>query len=572
MANPGRLADMDIRIDKRLVWTFSLLALFFFLLTVRLGYIQVIEGDSYRRRAVERETDSIVLEDYSRGEILDRNLQSLTGSHSANRLVVFPKLVDNLTEVSFGIASVVGVDAAEITEKISRGPARLPYPLTPEQSSAIASRGWKGVLVAPVSLRYGSRPLASQVVGHLGRVRDLDEVGTLSKTIGRDYRLSDWVGRQGLEKYFEPVLKGDYPAGSVRLYKDAAGNVLGGLPLEVSAGVDPTRFNVVTTIDLAIQSKVEEIMDGHKVKGAVVVMSPSGDILAMAGRPSYNPDPLKIKDYVDGGKDDFLDQCTALFQPGSIFKVVVAAAALEEGAVSENSMFFCGGREDKLIPCWHPGHGNLSFARAFADSCNPTFARIGLNIGADKIIEYAGRLGLNNQSITGYPVPRDSRQNLNLIAGKYNLVNSSVGQGPVLASPIQITAMMNTIINGGIYKQPRLVSEISGAGGVKQAYPAGEGRRAISRGTADRLLKLLGMVTSEGVGREAYVPGSGSAGKTGSAQLGDDMNAVNAWFSGFVPLRNPQYVITVLVRDGESGGKTAAPLFREMAEEILKLP
>ncbi|KJS17286.1 MAG: peptidoglycan glycosyltransferase [Peptococcaceae bacterium BRH_c4b] len=564
---------MDTRIAKRLVWTFSLLAFFLCILTARLGYIQVVQGDLYSRRALARETGSVVLEDYSRGAILDRNLSPLTGSFSANRLVVFPKLVDDKRAVASGIASVMGVDALEIKEQLEAGPVRLPYPLTPEQASAIESRNWKGVVVAPVNFRYGSRPLAVQVVGHLGRVRDMAEAEELSERNGRSYGLSDWVGRQGLEKFFEPVLKSDYPISSARLYIDAAGNVLQGLPLEVNTDeADPTRSNVVTTIDGAIQSKVEDIMDRRAVKGAVVVMSRSGDILAMAGRPSYNPDPDKIKDYMHAGKEIFLDQCTALFQPGSIFKVVVAAVALEEGMVSEDTMFFCGGRKDTLISCWHPGHGEISFARAFAESCNPTFARVGLSLGASKIIAYAGRLGLNNQAITGYPVLRDNRQNLNLIAQKYSLVNSSVGQGPVLASPVQITAMMNTIVNEGIYRQPRLVSEISGAGGKKQTFPAGEGKRVLSRETADRLVKLLGMVTSEGVGREAYVPGFGSAGKTGSAQLGDDMTAVNAWFSGFVPLHNPQYIITVLVRDGESGGKTAAPLFREIAKEIMKLP
>ncbi len=565
---------MDTRIANRLVWTFSLLAFFLFILTARLGYIQVVQGDLYSRRALARETDSIVLEDYSRGEILDRNLNSLTDSYSANRLVVFPQLVGDMREVASGIASVVGVDAAEIRGKILEGPVRLPYPLTPEQALAIESRGWKGVLVVPVHFRYGSRPLAAQVVGYLGRMRDAAEAKELSDSNDRDYKLSDWVGRQGLEKFFDSELKSDYPITSARLYIDAAGNVLQGLPLEVNASeADPTCSNLVTTIDVSIQSKVEDIMDHRAVKGAVVVMSRSGDILAMAGRPSYKPEPDRIKEYVGSGEDVFQDQCTALFQPGSIFKVVVAAAALEEGKVSEDTKFFCDGRKDKLIPCWNPaGHGNISFARAFAESCNPTFARVGLNIGAAKIIEYAKRLGLNNQTITGYPIPHNDRQNLNLIAQKYSLVNSSVGQGPVLASPVQITAMMNTIVNEGIYRQPRLVSEISGAGGKKQTFPTGEGKRVLSRDTADRLVKLLGMVTSEGVGREAYVPGFGSAGKTGSAQLGDNMTAVNAWFSGFVPLHNSQYIITVLVRDGESGGKTAAPLFREIAEEIMKLP
>ncbi len=562
---------MDIVISKRLVWTFSLLAFFFLMLTARLGYIQIAGGEMYARQALERETDKIVLEDFSRGMIVDRNFNSLTGSHKANRVMVFPRLVADKALVSSGLASILRVEAGEIRKLISYGPALLPYPLDAKQASAVKQQDWEGVMVAPVNFRYGVRPLAIQVVGHLGRVRDNAERERLAQQTGRSYKLSDWVGRQGLEKYYEQVLKGDSPAASARLYLDAAGKALPGLPLEVnSTGVDPSRGNVITTLDAAIQSKVEEIMDRRMEMGAVVVMDRSGDLLAMASRPVYNPAPGKIDNYLSRSNDAFLDQCTDLFQPGSIFKVVVAAAALEEGLVSEDTLFYCGGHEDRLISCWHPGHGEITFARAFADSCNPTFARLGLKLGAEKIIEYAGRLGLNNQAITGYPLPRKKQQDFELIAGKYNLVNSSVGQGPVLATPVQISAMINTIANGGVYRQPRLISRITGPGQEK-LIPQGEGVRVLSPENAGRLQKLLGMVTADGVGKEAYVPGFGSAGKTGSAQLGDGGDAVNAWFSGYVPRENPEYIITVLVRNGKSGGETAAPLFREIAREIMNL-
>lgn len=562
---------MDIIISKRLVWIFSLLALFLLMLTARLGYLQIARGEFYARQALERETEKVVLEDFSRGMILDRNYNSLTGSHNANRVVVFPRLVEDKALVSTGLASILRVDAGEIRKEISSGSGLLSYPLDAGQALAVKQQGWEGVTVVPVHFRYGVRPLATQVVGHLGRVRDNAEREKLARLTGRSYSLSDWIGRQGLEKYYEQVLKGDSPAASARLYLDASGKVLPGLPLEVNTnGADSSRGNVITTLDAAIQSKVEEIMDRRVEMGAVVVMAPGGDLLAMASRPAYNPAPGKIEDYLGGNNDAFLDQCTDLFQPGSIFKVVVAAAALEEGLVSEDTLFYCAGREDRLISCWHPGHGEITFARAFAESCNPAFARLGLKLGAAKIIEYAGRLGLNNQEITGYPLPRKNQQDFRLIAAKYNLVNSSVGQGPVLATPVQISAMLNTMVNGGVYRQPRLVSGISGPGLEKQ-FPPGEGVRAVSPDTATRLLKLLGMVTTEGVGREAYVPGFGSAGKTGSAQLGYGGGPVNAWFSGYVPEENPQYIITVLVRNGKSGGETAAPLFREIAREIMLL-
>lgn len=563
---------MELVIKKRLVWTFSLLVFFFFLLAAHLGYIQIIRGDYYARQALARGTEQVALEDYPRGMILDNKLRTLTGSYSANRVVVFPRLIEDPGAVSAGLSHILGVSPGEINKMISSGPARLPYPLTPEQAAAIRDRGWSGVLVAPVRFRYGERPLAAHVVGHLGRVRDMAELRGLVERSGRDYRLSDWTGRQGLELYYEKELKGDNSAGAARLFVDAAGNALRGIPVEVkAAGQDPSRCDVVTTLDADIQSKVEEILDRRVEKGTVVVMDRSGDILAMASRPSYHPDPDKLINNLGREKDLFLNQSTSLFQPGSIFKVVVAIAALEEGLVSTQTRFYCGGHNDELISCWHPGHGEISFEQAFAESCNPVFARLGLALGPEKIIYYARRLGLDNQSIIGYPVPPDKRQNFELIGEQYNLINSSVGQGPVLVTPVQIAALMNTIAGNGIYRQPRLVSQVTGEGKAVKDFPYGEGKRVISEHVSATLRDLLGMVTASGVGREAYLPGAGSAGKTGSAQLGDGSGRVNAWFSGYIPQNNPRYIITVMVRDGESGGKTAAPVFKEIAEEILRM-
>lgn len=563
---------MEVIIKKRLVWTFSLLVFFLFLLTAHLGYIQIIKGDYYAREALARETHQVALEDYPRGSILDREMRSLTGTYNANRVVVFPRLIEDFGEVASALSLILGVSPGEIAQKISASPVRLPYPVTAEQAAAIRGKGWKGVLVVPVSFRYGERPLATHLVGHLGRVRDKAELQELKDRNRRDYTLSDWVGRQGLEMYYEKELKGDSWAGYARLFVDAAGNVLRGIPVQVNfKEQDLSRFNVVTTIDAAIQSKVEEILDRRVEKGAVVVMNPKGDILAMASRPAYHPDPEKLKNYLGKEEDLFLNQGTTLFQPGSIFKVVVAAAALEEGLVTSRTQFYCGGHKDKLISCWHPGHGTITFERAFAESCNPVFAQLGLALGPEKIIYYAGLLGLDNQGIIGYPAPPDRRQKFELIGEKYNLINSSVGQGPVLVTPVQISALMNTIAGGGIYRQPRLVSEVTGTGKANKVFPVGEGKRVVSEQTAGTLQNLLGMVTMSGVGQEAYLPGAGSAGKTGSAQLGDGSGKVNAWFSGYIPQHNPQYIITVLVRDGESGGKTAAPLFKEIAGEILRL-
>ncbi|MBC7326474.1 MAG: penicillin-binding protein 2, partial [Moorella sp. (in: Bacteria)] len=202
-----------------------------------------------------------------------------------------------------------------------------------------------------------------------------------------------------------------------------------------------------------VQQIVEKVLDAHVKKGAVVVMDArSGDILALASRPKYHPAPGRIEQYLRGEPGALLDQCVGLFAPGSLFKVVVAAAALAERIVTPETTFYCRGAKDWPVRCWSEhGHGVISFQEAFAQSCNPVFARLALELGAANLIAYARLFGLDDQRIAGYPVPADPRQNLDLIAAPHNLVNSSLGQGPVLATPVQITAMMNTVVNGGKY-------------------------------------------------------------------------------------------------------------------------
>jgi penicillin-binding protein 2 len=298
----------------------------------------------------------------------------------------------------------------------------------------------------------------------------------------------------------------------------------------------------------------------------------TGDILAMAGRPGYNP--ARLEQYLGAGSDERLfDHCTALYQPGSVFKVVVAAAALEEGVVTPESRFTCRGDKESLIRCWKDtGHGDIDFSQAFAESCNPSFARVGLSLGAQRLIEYARRFGLDNQSVIGYPVPSDPRQDLKLIGAPYNLVNSSVGQGPVLVSPVQVSSMLNTIITGGIYREPRLVKEVRKYNGTAdREFHPDQGKRAISPDTADKMRRLLELVIDEGTGKEAQAQDYTSAGKSGSAQIGNGKGPVNAWFTGYAPRVNPRYIVTVLVEQGVSGGESAAPVFREIMEQILHL-
>ncbi len=565
---------MDILRSQRMVKLFYVLMFCFSVLIVHLAILQLADGGYYAYQALKEETLTVDLEDYPRGQILDRHFYSLTDETRADRVVVFPQLIFNRVAAANWLAGILQVEQTKLIPYLSGKPCYLPFPLSSGQSKAILKHNQPGVQVLPVSFRYGVQPLAAQEVGYLGHIASTDELATLNRKNHKNYQLGDWVGQAGLEGFYEKELKATRPLRAARLFIDGAGRPLRGLGIQVANETDPGQNNVVTTIDADIQRKVEKIMDAKVHKGAVVVMDPySGDILAIASRPTFDPHPGSLDYYLKNSpQGTFLDQCTSLFQPGSVFKVVVASAALAEKVVTPQSTFMCLGDKDPLIHCWYaPGHGKITFEDGFAQSCDPTFAQVGLKLGAKKLMQYARLFGMDNQKITGYPVSGDNRQNLQLIGSPYALVNSSVGQGPVLTTPVQIAAMLSVITNDGIYVQPRLVKEVTSfSGKVIRTFSTGSQHRVIPASVATEMRHLLQLVTTKGTGQAGYVPGYGSAGKTGTAQV-NGIDKLNAWFCGYAPLEHPRYVVVVLVRgENVGGGGTAAPVFKEIIKAIMK--
>jgi len=560
----------------RMTASFWLLVLAFGLVLAHLYQIQ-LQGDKYAKQAFGMGAQTVALEQFNRGEITDRYGVPLTGGYYSNRVVVFPALMPDKDAQLGNLAAILKVNARQLQERAQGGAFYIDKTLTESKLAALQQAKFPGVTVLPVYQRYGSQPLAVHVTGQIGKIASHEQFAKLQKDSSKTYQLGDWVGQSGLEYFYEQQLKGTLARRWAGVPVDALGRVIQGPGVLVnSLGRDTGRLNVVSTIDARVQRIVEEVMNQHIADGAVVVMQAgSGDILAMASRPSYHPESFQDISSIDELPGElFVNHCTALFQPGSVFKVVLAAAALEAGLVQSDTTYYCAGAAAQPVRCWSEGaHGMVTFQQAFANSCNPAFVEIGSRLGAAGVIKYARLFGLDRQTITGYPAPADMHQDLSLIAGQYSLANSSVGQGPVLATPVQVTAMLNTIASGGNYYTPRLVSGLSDdSGRLVQQYGAEQPEPALDPATAAQLGDLLQEVTTSGVGQRANVPGFGSAGKTGSAQVsGYEEDKVDAWFAGYVPVDKPQYVITVLVRGGQSGGETAAPLFREIASRCLAL-
>ncbi len=544
----------------------------FFLVTAKMWVLQVRECWKYTALALDQGSQFVSAEEVWRGRFLDRNYVPLNGQREEKRVVIFPAAIEKqkAEEIAAGLASILGIERGDIYARLSgtKSPFCLPNPLTKDQEEAVLERGWRGVLVIPFVFYYGERPLAVNVIGHLGKISSLEELDGLSKKKDKYYRLGDLVGKAGLEAVYEYELKGVKPEYAARLFYDAAGRALPGSLRVEEKQTDTSRCDVVLTLDSRIQRAVEDVMDKRGVRGAVVVLEAgSGDILAMASRPTYRPD--RLTECLREGEDSaFIDRCTALYQPGSVFKMIVAAAALEEGTASEERVFFCRGKDDWPVGCHEEhGHGELDLKSAFALSCNPVFARLGKELGAEKLAAYARRFGLENQGAKGYPLPLDQRQDLTKINEPYNLANISIGQGPVLVSPLQVAAVVNAIVAGGTYREPRLVLEVRSRSGRKvRKVPPDAGVPVISPSTAEALRGMMELAVRKGTGKKAQLEGFNSAGKTGSAESG---SRLDAWFAGYAPAENPRYVAAVLVENGQSGGESAAPLFKEIMERIL---
>ncbi|MCG0276395.1 MAG: penicillin-binding protein 2 [Thermosediminibacteraceae bacterium] len=380
-------------------------------------------------------------------------------------------------------------------------------------------------------------------------------------------------GKTGIERTFDHFLKGG---------KSKAGILYDGFgqPIPGASKKDVTDVNwgVWLTIDSKMQSAVEKIMDEEIQKGAVVVMDArTGEILAMASRPNYKQ--YKLEAYLKREDAPLINRAVEAYIPGSIFKIIVLAAALEENVADLDDEFFCSGAKQvggNIIRCnsyEKGGHGRISLRDAFAYSCNCAFIELGLRLGKVKILEYAEKFGLGKKVLGvlaeekpgNIPSPQKIYQ--------ADLGNLSIGQGNLQITPLQATQMLLTVVRDGIRMTPVLVKKVVDSSGfeVQTELVIHDTEKIISTNTARKLQKALKAVVDYGTGTLSKPPNElfEVAGKTGTAELGDGNN--HAWFVGYFPADNPRYIITVFIEKGQSGPLKAAPVFRKIAEEIYFL-
>ena len=390
----------------------------------------------------------------------------------------------------------------------------------------------------------------------------------LSHVIG--YISADGKG-SGMEGAFDYVLSAD-KSSSISYLKDINNN-------KISEGyainLDNTYRGISLTIDYHVQEIAEKAMDNYSINGAVIIADcQSGQILAMASRPNYDADNLS--EYLDGIDGELLNKAVLQYNPGSVFKIVLATAFLENH-YNDEIKFECKGKTEidgiEFVCHKEEGHGIQTLDEAFANSCNCAFYQIGAIIGAKEIYKYSSEYGMGADILhingisedVGYIPPNSENA--------ADLANISIGQGTVMATPLQVADMLCTICNGGVRNQLTLVKGIvDNAGKCAETYSSGI-VRVISETTARRIMDMMNLAVSQGTGIKAQPEYCTAGGKTGSAETGwekDGKLMQQGWFAGYFPTDKPQYVCVIIAENGISGSESACPVFRRIGDEMYR--
>ena len=331
--------------------------------------------------------------------------------------------------------------------------------------------------------------------------------------------------------------------------------------------------NVYTTLDAELQQAAYAALGDRK--GVVIAMEPdTGKVLAMVSKPGYDPNTL-LQDWdwlTDGGNGEgqLLNRATqGLYPPGSTFKIVTALEYMREHPGGyRDYQFDCSSvyvNGDYRIKCYHgTAHGHQDFTRSFANSCNGAFSSLGLGLNLGAFRDTAKSLLFNSPlPITGLPYKQSSFQ-MGPGADTWEILQTSIGQGTTQVTPMHNAMITAAIANGGTLMKPYFLNSVETAGGeeIKKFMPASYGS-LMTAGEAEGLTELMRTVVTEGTGSAVRTDAYTVAAKTGSAEF-ETGKETHAWFTGFAPVENPKLVVTVLVEEGGSGGKAAAPIARQL--------
>lgn len=588
--------------NKLFITTFIVVNVFIILLA-RLIYLQVINGEEYERFSVENRVRLLNIS-APRGEIFDRNGDILVTNRASFDVNLFPNEVKNVDLLSSRLSSILKKDKADIEKKIREArklnlysPVKIAVDIDRDTLALLEARRaeLEGISIDVNYLRdYKNGKLASLLIGYLGKP-DENDLSTF-----KDIKPSHHVGKTGIERKLQEYLKGE--DGTNYKVIDALGREvkLNLFKQDIRDQEVVEGDNIYLTIDRSLQAKAEEELADKA--GAVVVMNVhTGEILAMASSPSYDPasfvkgiDRKAWNRITSDERFPLLNRATqSTYPPGSVYKIVPALAALNEGIIDPETTVYCPGHYKigrKRFRCWKwGGHGHVNLVEAITQSCDVYFYHIGEKLGIEKLSRYSRIFGFGtdtNFSLSErsgiVPTKEWKMREFNTQWYRGETVVTSIGQGYLTATPLQVSVMISSIANGGAILKPLLIKKIISNEGnlIDEFTPEIKRKLPFSDKDLDIIRESLVQAVNNkrGTGRNAIIDEYTVAGKTGTSQvvamnLQTDIykHSDHAWFSAYFPAENPEISVTVLVEHGGKGGSVAAPIAKSVIKEYIKI-
>jgi cell division protein FtsI (penicillin-binding protein 3) len=537
------------------------LACAFVVLLGRLAYLQIVKHDEYARLAENQHAKTVPLRP-KRGPILDRTGQALAVSSRADTLYVTPSKVDDAPRLAARLAAILGEPARDVARRLTVAKKFAPVRrrLDPDTARAVRELRDPSLTLVEDSLRlYPNRELAAQLIGFEG---------------------AEGKGLAGVEQAWDAHLAG--VEGRAVVERDALGREVTGAPIVLKPSV--AGQGLVLTLDATIQYLAEKEVDAAwrrtRAKSAMAVaMDPrTGEILAMAIRPTYNPNAFGTATDDDRRARAVTDP----FEPGSTFKVIMAASALEEGVVHPTDRIY--GENGAItvanatIHDWKR-YGWLTFTEVLQNSSNVGSIKVGLMLGKERYYKYMTAFGFGAPTNLG--LPGESRGQLRPPAqwSGLSLATMSIGQ-EISVTAVQLVAAFAAVANGGRLMQPQIIRAVlDGQGREIRSFEPAAVRQVISPETARTLTDMMVNVVRNGTGHNAAIPGYDVAGKTGTAQKMDPATRRYSRapgvlsFVGFVPADDPRLAMIVLLDEPKNekwGSEAAAPIFAAIGGEVLR--
>lgn len=584
---------------KRIVLLLAGAILCFLLLIVRTGWLQIVRGDELSAAAREQQTSDNIINP-QRGLIYDRNFEILANNLSVETISITPKNVRQNSkqtpkQIAHTLAEILELDEEAVLEKIEKESSfeYIKKKVEKDQADAvreyIATYKLDGIKFSEDTKRYYPYSnFASQVIGFVG---------------------NDNQGLEGVEMVYDDVLKG-VPGRIVSANRTAGLEIPDNYESYYAA---QEGKSVVLTIDETIQHFVEKHLETARIENkleagaaAIVMNVKTGEILAMATKPDYDLNqPFVVTEAVEEKYPGITEELAGLegaeynsrltevtqflrrnkavvdsYEPGSTFKIAVAAMALEENAVGLNDHFFCGGSikvADRRIGCANRnGHGAQTFVQGVQNSCNPVFIEVGARVGRETFLKYIQGFGFLDR--TGIELPGETSGIFHEFSNfkEIDLATSSFGQS-FNVTPLQMITMVSAVANGGKLMRPYLIKQIVDSDkNVVEEYQPQVVRQVISEQTSQTMREILESVVSVGGGKNAYVAGYRIAGKTGTSEKQPRGNGhYVASFVGFAPADDPEIACLVILDQPPVGavyygGLIAAPVVKNILEESLQ--